>query len=57
MEHAAFGQFFTTELAVGNAVVADSFAFGLEKEFRAVGEDDCGCGPVECDPCCATCPD
>jgi hypothetical protein len=53
---AAFGQIFTADLAEGDAFfVADSFAFGVEREMGDGGQ--CGCDPVECDPCCATCPD
>jgi len=56
MARAAFGQFFTADLAAGEAFfVADSFAFGVEREMGGGG--GCGCDPVECDPCCASCPD
>jgi hypothetical protein len=56
MARAAFGQFFTTDLVAGEAsFVSGSFAFALEREFGQGG--GCGCNPVECDPCCATCPD
>ena len=55
MARAAFGHFLSANLAPGDAYVAGSFAFGVEREFRDGGA--CGCDPVECDPCCATCPD
>jgi hypothetical protein len=52
----ALGQFFTADVAADEAFfVVDRFAFGLERGFGQGG--GCGCDPVECDPCCATCPD
>jgi len=52
MARAAFGHFLSADLAPGGAI---GTMLVMERSF---GDGDaCGCNPVECDPCCATCPD